>query len=77
VHQALPELPIVGCGGVRTGTDAVEFLLAGASAVALGSVHFEAPRAGRRVLDELTQHCEGHDVSAVAELTGGAIPWEK
>jgi dihydroorotate dehydrogenase (NAD+) catalytic subunit len=76
VHEALPELPIVGCGGVRTGADVVEYLLAGASAVALGSVHFEAPRAGRRVLDELVQYCERHDIGAVAELTGGAVPWE-
>jgi dihydroorotate dehydrogenase (NAD+) catalytic subunit len=75
VHAALPEVPIVGCGGVRTGSDVVEYLLAGASAVALGSVHFEAPRAARRVLDELVAYCRRHDVDAVRELTGGAVPW--
>ncbi len=46
VHAALPEMPIVGCGGVRTGRDVVEYLLAGATAVALGTVHFAEPARG-------------------------------
>ena len=45
VHTALPDLAIVGCGGVRTGADVIEFMMAGASAVAMGSVHFAEPRA--------------------------------
>jgi len=75
VSQAIPGVPIVGCGGVRTGEDVVEFLLAGASAVAVGTTHFAEPRAGRRLLGELTAYCERHGVRRVAELIGAAVPW--
>lgn len=53
VHAALPELPIVGVGGVASGTDAAELILAGATAVQVGTATFADPRAPRRVLDEL------------------------
>lgn len=53
VHDALPELPIVGCGGITTGTDAARFLAAGASAVAVGSALLTDPSAGTRIAAEL------------------------
>ncbi len=53
VHQALPHVPILGMGGIRTGLDALEFLLAGASAVSVGTVVFGDPTAPVRVLAEL------------------------
>lgn len=53
VHAALPDLPIVGVGGVSTGEDAAELLLAGASAVQVGTAIFADPRAPLRVLAEL------------------------
>jgi len=52
VHQAHPDLPIVGVGGVRSGWDVAEFLLAGACAVQVGTATFADPAAPRRVLDE-------------------------
>jgi dihydroorotate dehydrogenase (NAD+) catalytic subunit len=60
---------------VANGGDVVEYLLAGASAVAMGTVHFAEPRAGRRVLAELNDYCARHDIAAVQDLIGGAIPW--
>ncbi len=72
VHRALPDLPIVGVGGVRTAEDAVELLLAGASAVQVGTATFADPRAPLRVLEELEGWCAGHGVRAVTELIGGA-----
>jgi dihydroorotate dehydrogenase (NAD+) catalytic subunit len=66
------EVPIVGCGGIRTGEDVIEYLLAGASAVALGSVHFAEPRAGKRILRELESWCRREGVDSPAALTGGA-----
>ncbi len=75
VAQALPELPIVGCGGVRTGEDVVEYLLAGASAVAVGTAHFAEPRVGARLLEELGAYCRRHRVTAVRELIGAFEPW--
>ena len=66
------DIPVVGCGGIRTGADVVEFLLAGASAVELGSVHFAEPRAGKRILRELETWCKSKGVAAVQELVGAA-----
>jgi dihydroorotate dehydrogenase (NAD+) catalytic subunit len=53
VHAALPDLPIVGAGGVASGWDAQELLLAGAAAVQVGTATFADPRAPVRILDEL------------------------
>jgi len=53
VHAALPDVPIVGMGGVRSGLDALELVLAGASAVAVGTAVFGDPGAPARVLREL------------------------
>ncbi|MGI9030657.1 MAG: dihydroorotate dehydrogenase [Ilumatobacteraceae bacterium] len=53
VHAALPDVPIVGVGGVATGWDAAELLLAGATAVQVGTATFADPRAPVNVLDEL------------------------
>lgn len=75
VRAAAPGLPIVGCGGVRTGADVVEFLMAGASAVEAGTVHFAEPKAGRRIMKEFDRWCDRHGVGSVAELVGAAEPW--
>lgn len=53
VRQALPEVPILGMGGIRTGLDALEFVLAGANAVSVGTVVFHDPSAPARVHREL------------------------
>jgi dihydroorotate dehydrogenase (NAD+) catalytic subunit len=55
---------------VQTGVDAVEMLLAGASAVAVGTANFRDPHAPYRVLDELIDWCARHDVTRVRDLTG-------
>jgi dihydroorotate dehydrogenase (NAD+) catalytic subunit len=70
VARAHPGVPIVGTGGVLSGLDAVEMLLAGASAVGVGTATFLEPRATLRILDELTQWCDRHGVTRVAELSG-------
>lgn len=69
---ALPDVPIVGVGGVATGEDAVELLLAGASAVQVGTASFADPHAVERVLDELIDWCRRHGIRRVSELIGGA-----
>jgi dihydroorotate dehydrogenase (NAD+) catalytic subunit len=55
IRQALPDIPILGMGGIRTGLDALEFVLAGANAVSVGTTVFGDPRAPIRVLDELAR----------------------
>lgn len=72
VHAALPDLPVVGVGGVARGVDAVELMLAGASAVQVGTASFADPRASRQVLEGIELWCRQHGVAAVGELTGGA-----
>ena len=72
VAQALPGLPIVGCGGVQTGSDVVEYLMAGASAVAIGTAHFAKPRIGRRIIGGLERFMAKEGVGSVAELVGAA-----
>src|SRR5439155_23206804 len=70
VTRALPDVPVIGTGGVQSGVDAVEMLLAGASAVAVGTANFRDPRAPYRVLDELRDWCARHGVARVGDLTG-------
>jgi len=55
IRQELPNVPILGMGGIRTGLDALEFVLAGANAVSVGTTVFGDPSAPVRVLDELTR----------------------
>ncbi len=75
VRAAFPHAQIVGCGGVRRGTDVVEYLLAGASAVAIGTAHFERPRIGRQVLRELRAYCRRYGVDRVSDLIGAMRAW--
>jgi dihydroorotate dehydrogenase (NAD+) catalytic subunit len=70
VARALPGVPIVGTGGVTTGVDVVEFLLAGASAVGVGTANFRDARAPYRILDDLVEWCATHDVAHVSDLIG-------
>ena len=72
VHEALADVPIIGVGGTSSGADVVEFLLAGASAVEVGTATFADPRAPRRILGEFEQWCDRNGVGSVAELIGGA-----
>jgi dihydroorotate dehydrogenase (NAD+) catalytic subunit len=72
VHAALPDLPIVGVGGVASGWDAVELLLAGASAVQVGTATFARPQAPATVLAELVEWCAAHGIASVRDLTGAA-----
>jgi dihydroorotate dehydrogenase (NAD+) catalytic subunit len=71
LHVAIPELAIVGVGGVTTGADAIELLLAGASAVQVGTATFADPRAPLRVLEETEDWCARNGVGALSEIIGG------
>jgi dihydroorotate dehydrogenase (NAD+) catalytic subunit len=74
VHAAMPEVPIIGMGGIRTGLDALEFLLAGASAVSVGTAVFGDPNAPVRIVDELRTALAERGIGTVAEVVGGAHP---
>lgn len=64
------KIPLIGLGGVSSGIDVVEFMLAGASMVALGTANFTNPLACSQALDELIDFCAEHDIADVNELIG-------
>jgi dihydroorotate dehydrogenase (NAD+) catalytic subunit len=69
VAQAV-RIPVVGIGGIRSGSDAVEFLLCGARAVQVGTATFYDPAAPVRIVDELTSYLIRHGIGDVTELVG-------
>jgi len=64
-------IPIVGMGGIAKAEDAVEFMLAGATAVQVGTASFADPRAVENIANGLRKWCAGHQVGEVRSLTGG------
>lgn len=68
------KIPLIGVGGIRTGEDAVEFLMAGASAVQVGTASYSDPRAVERVADGLEHWCARNSVTEVRSLTGSFQP---
>jgi dihydroorotate dehydrogenase (NAD+) catalytic subunit len=72
VRAAHPEAAIIGVGGVMSGADAVELLMAGADAVQVGTATFRDPRAAVRILAELERWCSRRGVRRVSELRGVA-----
>src|SRR4051794_20513210 len=72
VRAALPHLPIIGMGGIRSGLDALQFILAGASAVSVGTAVFGDPSAPVRVLAELDAALDERGFGALADAVGYA-----
>lgn len=72
VYQAAHavKIPIIGMGGISTGEDAVEFLLAGASAVSVGAMNFADPCATIRVLEEIESYMKRYEIHEITELIG-------
>ncbi len=72
VHAALPDMPIIGMGGVATGGDVLEFLAAGATAVAVGTMNLADPSACARILREFEEAVEAQGVARASQLVGAA-----
>ena len=70
VHRALPDVPLIGMGGIMSATDAIEFLLAGATAVAVGTATFVNPTASTDIVTGIKQYLEENSISDVNELIG-------
>ena len=69
------KIPVVGLGGIATWQDAVEMLLAGASALRIGTVLFTDPYAPVKILEGLNRYLDEEKLASVTELTGGIRPW--
>jgi dihydroorotate dehydrogenase (NAD+) catalytic subunit len=72
IRQAFPDLPIIGMGGIRSGLDALEFVLAGANAVSVGTVVFNDPSAPMRIHDELHKALADRGFSSLSEAVSYA-----
>lgn len=70
VHRAGIALPISGIGGIQSGQDAIEFFLAGATTVQVGTQNFVDPAASERVVREIRAFCTAHGVTDIRELVG-------
>jgi dihydroorotate dehydrogenase (NAD+) catalytic subunit len=70
VARALPDLPILGIGGISSTDDALEFIVAGASAVQIGTATFADPAAAGRIVSELPDELDAAGVRAVRDLVG-------
>ncbi|MBN1817000.1 MAG: dihydroorotate dehydrogenase [Sedimentisphaerales bacterium] len=77
VHRVFTEvagpghIPIMGMGGIRTASDALEFLLAGATAVAVGTATFAQPDCAIRIIQGMEEHCRRKGISSIRNLIGG------
>src|SRR5438552_7207404 len=67
------KIPVMGMGGISTATDVVEFMLAGASAVQIGTASYWDPCATEKIVDELQRYCVEHHIERLTDLTGGLV----
>jgi dihydroorotate dehydrogenase (NAD+) catalytic subunit len=67
------DIPIIGIGGIICWQDAVEFMIAGASAFQLGTVNFINPNAGVEIIDGLDNYCKKMNIKSVSEITGSYV----
>jgi dihydroorotate dehydrogenase (NAD+) catalytic subunit len=72
VHAAMPHVPILGMGGIRSGLDALQFVLAGASAVSVGTAVFNDPSAPARISAELATALADRGFATLTEAVGYA-----
>jgi dihydroorotate dehydrogenase (NAD+) catalytic subunit len=64
------QIPVIGLGGISTAADVIEFMLAGATAVQVGTASYWDPRATEKIVTELERWCEAHQITRIAEWTG-------
>jgi len=74
VHKALPNTPIIGTGGITTGEDAIEIIMAGATLVGVGTaVYYRDVECFRLIAEEMSAWCDAHGVKNLSEIRGVAV----
>jgi dihydroorotate dehydrogenase (NAD+) catalytic subunit len=63
-------VPILGMGGIRTASDAIEFIIAGASAVAVGTATFIEPGCAAKIIEGIRQYCARHNIASIKDVVG-------
>ena len=69
------KIPVVGCGGISTYEDVLEFMIAGASAVELGTITLVHPSRPTEIVDELEKYCQQNQIEELSSLTGTLELW--
>ncbi|RLD83231.1 MAG: dihydroorotate dehydrogenase [Bacteroidetes bacterium] len=69
VYHAV-QIPVIGMGGIMNATDAIEFMLAGASAIQVGTANFIDPQVSVKLIDDITAYCKEQKIDSVSDLTG-------
>ena len=72
VYNAV-KIPVVGVGVIMNATDAIEFMLAGATAIQVGTANFIDPQVSIKIIDGIEEYCQKNNISEVSDLTGGMI----
>lgn len=67
------KIPVIGLGGIMNGRDALEFILAGATAVEVGTANFVDPNVTEKIIDYIDDYCHSHNISSMRELIGGMM----
>jgi dihydroorotate dehydrogenase (NAD+) catalytic subunit len=67
------KIPVIGLGGIMNAKDAIEFMLAGATAIQVGTANFIDPAISEKIVDGIDDYCNLHRVSSITELIGGMI----
>ncbi|MBD5245178.1 MAG: dihydroorotate dehydrogenase [Barnesiella sp.] len=67
------KIPVIGLGGISSGADAMEFILAGASAIQVGTANFFNPRVTMEIIDYMSEYCKRHNVNNITDLIGALI----
>ncbi|MCM1227361.1 MAG: dihydroorotate dehydrogenase [Clostridium sp.] len=70
------KIPVIGMGGISSGADAVEMMMAGASAVQIGAAIFADPFAPIKIIDGINSYLDDHNISSVTDIIGAVEPWK-
>ncbi len=73
LRLSFPQVPVIGIGGISNANDALEFLMSGASAIQIGTIHFTNPRAGIEIVEGIEEFMQQERVKSITELVGVAL----
>jgi dihydroorotate dehydrogenase (NAD+) catalytic subunit len=72
-RSSYPQVPVIGIGGISSANDALEFLMAGASAIQIGTINFTNPRAGVEIIEGIEEFMHLERIESIMELVGAAL----
>jgi dihydroorotate dehydrogenase (NAD+) catalytic subunit len=73
LRSSYPQVPVIGIGGISSANDALEFLMAGASAIQIGTINFTNPRAGIEIIEGIEEFMRLERIESIMELVGAAL----